>query len=76
LVMFIPTRADMDIVATAKMFFNHWYGWFGLPKKIRSDRDGRFISKFWKKTLPTHAEAAGNVYKPPPSDRWTNRESK
>jgi hypothetical protein len=48
LVMFIPTRTDMDTVATAKMFFNHWYRWFGLPKKIISDRDGRFVSKFWK----------------------------
>ena len=48
LVMFIPTRTDMDTVTTAKLFFNHWYRWFGLPKKIISDRDGRFISKFWK----------------------------
>jgi hypothetical protein len=48
LVMFIPTRTDMDTLVTAKMFFNHWYSWFGLPKKIISDTDGRFISKFWK----------------------------
>jgi hypothetical protein len=48
LVMFIPTRTDMDTVETAKKFFNHWYRWFGLPKKIISDRDGRFISRFWK----------------------------
>jgi hypothetical protein len=47
LVMFIPTRTDMDTVATAKMFFNHWYRWFGLLKKIISARDGRLISKFW-----------------------------
>jgi carbohydrate-binding DOMON domain-containing protein len=32
--MFIPTRTDMDTVYTAKKFFNHWYRWFGLPKKI------------------------------------------
>jgi hypothetical protein len=46
LVMFIPTRTDMDTVETAKKFFNHWFRWFGLPKKIISDRDGRFISRF------------------------------
>jgi hypothetical protein len=40
LVMFIITRTDMDTVETAKKFFNHWYRWFGLPKKIISDRDG------------------------------------
>jgi Integrase zinc binding domain len=45
LVMFIPTRTDMDTVETANKFFNHWYKWFGLPKKIISDRYGRFISR-------------------------------
>jgi Chromo (CHRromatin Organisation MOdifier) domain len=48
LVMFIPTRTDMDTMKTANKFFNHWYRWFGLPKNIISDRDGRFISRFWK----------------------------
>jgi hypothetical protein len=48
LVMFIPTRTDMDTVEASKKFFNHWYKWFGLPNKIISDRDGRFISGFWK----------------------------
>jgi hypothetical protein len=46
LVMFIPTRTDLDTVETAKTFFNHWYRWFGLPNKIISDRYGRFISRF------------------------------
>jgi Integrase zinc binding domain len=49
LVMFIPTRTDMDTVETEKKFFNHWYKWFGLPKKIISDRDGRFIRDSGKK---------------------------
>jgi hypothetical protein len=48
LVTFIPTRTDMDTAETAKKFFNHWYRWFGLQKKIISDMDGRFISRFWK----------------------------
>jgi hypothetical protein len=48
LVMFISTRSDMDTVETAKKFFNHWFRWFGLPKKIISDRDVMFISIFWK----------------------------
>jgi Integrase zinc binding domain len=33
LVMFIPTRTDMNTVETAKKFFNHWYRWCGLPIK-------------------------------------------
>jgi hypothetical protein len=48
LLMFIPTRTDMDTVTTAKLFCNHWYMWLGLPEKIISDRNGLFISKFWR----------------------------
>lgn len=32
---------------TAKLFFEHVWVHFGLPKTIISDRDSRFISKFW-----------------------------
>jgi hypothetical protein len=46
LVTFIPNRTNMDTVTTAKVLLNHWYRWFGLPKKIISYRDGRFVSKF------------------------------
>jgi hypothetical protein len=46
LVMFIPTRTDMDTVETAEKFLSNLYRWFGVPKKIISDRDGRFISRF------------------------------
>jgi hypothetical protein len=51
LVMFIPTQTDMDILETAKKLFNHWYRWFFSPKKIISDRDGRFISSLCKELL-------------------------
>jgi hypothetical protein len=30
LVMFRPTRTDMDTVKTAKPLFNHWYRWLGF----------------------------------------------
>jgi hypothetical protein len=48
LVMFISTGTDMNTVETAKKFFNHWYRYFGLQRKLISDRDGRFIIRFWK----------------------------
>jgi Integrase zinc binding domain len=48
LVIIIPTRTDMDTVKTAALFFNQWYRWLGLSKKIISDGDGRFNSKFLK----------------------------
>jgi hypothetical protein len=46
LVMFISTRTDMNTVKTVNNFFNHWYRWFGLPKKIISDRDGTFAGPY------------------------------
>jgi hypothetical protein len=74
LVMFIPTRTDMDTVATAKMFFNHWYRWFGLPKKIISDRDGRFISKFLKELFRlTQTRLAMSTSHHPQTDGQTEK---
>jgi RNase H-like domain found in reverse transcriptase/Integrase zinc binding domain len=75
LVMFIHTRADMDTVATAKMFFNHLYIWFGLPKKLISDRDGRFISKFWKELFRlTQTRLAMSTSHHPQTDGQTEKE--
>jgi hypothetical protein len=45
-VRFCPTTIAVDAVGSAKMFFKEWYRLYGLPRKIVSDRDGRFISKF------------------------------
>jgi hypothetical protein len=33
LVMFIPTRTDMDTMATAKMLLNHWYSGLVFRRK-------------------------------------------
>jgi hypothetical protein len=66
----------MDTVDTAKKFFNHWYRWFGLPKKIISDRDGRFISRFWIELFrQTQTRLAMSTSHPSP-DRQTNGEGK
>jgi transposase InsO family protein len=47
IVRFCPTTSDVDAVGSAKLFFNNWYRHYGLPRKILSDRDGRFVGKFW-----------------------------
>jgi Integrase zinc binding domain/Chromo (CHRromatin Organisation MOdifier) domain len=74
LVMFIRTRTDMDTVETAKRFFNHLYRWFGLPKKIISDRDGRFISRFWKELFRiTQTMLAMSTGHHPHTDRQTEK---
>jgi hypothetical protein len=71
-VVFIPTRTNMDIVDTAKMLFNRYYRLFGLSKKAISDRGGKFTSRFWETTLQVNADKTRNVYKSPSSDRRTN----
>jgi hypothetical protein len=54
------------------MFFNHWYRCFGLPKKIISDRDGRFISKFWKELFRlTQTRLAMSTSRHPQTDGQT-----
>jgi hypothetical protein len=74
LVMFIPTRTDTDTVKTAKKFFNHWYKWFGLPKKIISDRDGRFIRRFWKELVRlTQTRLAMSASHHPQTDGQTEK---
>jgi hypothetical protein len=74
LVMFIPTRTDMDTGETAKKFFNHWYILFGLPKKIISDRDGRFIRRFWKELFRiTQTRLAMSTSHHPQTDGQTEK---
>ncbi len=41
---FIPTKDE----ATGRLFFSHIFKHHGLPKDIVSDRDPKFISKFWR----------------------------
>jgi hypothetical protein len=74
LVMFIPTRTDMDTVETAKKVFNHWYSLFCLPKKIISDRDGRFIGRFWKEVFRlTQTRLAKSTSRHPHTDGQTEK---
>jgi hypothetical protein len=74
LVMFIPSQTDMDTVETATKFFNHWYRWFGLPNKIISDKDGRFISRFWKELVRlTQTRLAMSTSHHPQTDGQTEK---
>jgi hypothetical protein len=74
LVMFIPTRTDMETVETAKKFFNNWYRWFDLPKKIILDGDGRFIRRFWKEPFRlTQTRLAMSTSHHPQTDGQTEK---
>ena len=45
---FIPTTTDVTADTTARLFFDNIFTYHGLPIKIVSDRDAKFISNFWQ----------------------------
>lgn len=48
MVHFAPCHTSDDAPAIAQLFFDHVFKLHGLPESIVSDRDRRFISKFWQ----------------------------
>ena len=44
---FIPVRDTYDVTDVARVFVNEVIRLHGIPKKIISDRDSRFTSRFW-----------------------------
>jgi len=44
--IFLPCTTTITGPQIAKLYLNHLYRWFGLPKQIISDRDPRFTSHF------------------------------
>lgn len=43
----IPCSKEITTEQVAKLFFEHVWVHFGLPTSIISDRDTRFVGKFW-----------------------------
>jgi hypothetical protein len=44
---FIPVRDTYDVTDVARVFVSEVIRLHGIPKKIISDRDSRFTSRFW-----------------------------
>jgi hypothetical protein len=44
--IFIPCNKDITVEETAALYIKHVFAHFGLPTKVISDRDLRFMSKF------------------------------
>ena len=47
----VPCRAgenQLTASEVAKLFFEHWVRFFGVPKYVIHDRDVRFTASFWK----------------------------
>src|SRR5713226_4650219 len=44
--IFLPCSTNITGVGIAQLYLNHVYRWFGLPKKMITDRDPHFTSHF------------------------------
>ncbi len=44
----VPTQKTCSAEELARLFIKHIFQFHGLPKKLISDRDPRFTSRFWK----------------------------
>lgn len=51
LVTFIPCQTSSSAVDLAKLFYDRIVCRFGMPEKIISDRDARFLSSFWQSLM-------------------------
>jgi len=49
--VFLPCATNIMGPGIAQLYLEHIYQWFGLPKKMISDRDPRFTSHFGKALL-------------------------
>jgi hypothetical protein len=45
---FLPCNKTIDGKGIAQLYFEHLFLWFGIPKRVISDRDPRFTSHFTK----------------------------
>ena len=68
----ITCNKQITAEQTTKLFFQHVWVHFGLPTSIVSDRDSRFVGKFWsslwelvdtrlKKSTTFHAQTDGQI---------------
>ena len=46
--IFLPCSTHILGAGVAQLYLNHVYPWYGLPRKIISDRDPKFTSHFGK----------------------------
>jgi transposase InsO family protein len=45
---FIPCKTSINEVETAKLFHDHIWTHFGLPRQVITDRDARWTGAFWE----------------------------
>jgi hypothetical protein len=75
--IFIPCNEDITAEETAALYIKHVFAHFGLPTKIISDRDPRFMSKFiqsaCKVTGIKHAPSTAYHPRTDGQSEWSNQ---
>ena len=74
--IFLPCKTTITGEGVAKLYMEHVYRWFGLPRKVISDRDPRFTSHFAKgltQTLGIQQNVSTAFH--PQTDRLTERKN-
>ena len=46
-VYFVHCKSTISVEELAQLFIEMVVSWHGMPKRIISDRDGRYLSRFW-----------------------------
>ncbi|KAL6343067.1 hypothetical protein AAG906_017879 [Vitis piasezkii] len=75
-VVFIPAQHECPAEEAARLFFSNVVKYFGIPEDIVSDRDSRFIDKFWVelfKMMGTECKFSTTNY--PQTDGQTERQN-
>jgi hypothetical protein len=49
--IFLPCNTTITGNQVAQLYLDHVFRWYGLPQKIISDWDPRFMSHFWKSMM-------------------------
>ena len=46
-IYFVPCKSTISAEELAQLFIMTVVSWYGMSKRIISDRDGRYLSQFW-----------------------------
>ena len=72
MVHLVPVKQTITASETAQVYWTNIGRLHGLPRSIVSDRDPRFVSKFWQGLWSLLGTKLTNVQCLPPADKWTN----
>jgi len=71
---FVPCHKEITAEETVKLFIDNCYRLHGVPKVIVSDRDPRFVGKFWQPfTRKSNAKLDMSTARHPQNDGLTER---